>query len=725
MGRILMVSNRLPVKVVKKKGNLNYEQSAGGLATGLNSLDDQFGKMWIGWPGYCPVKDSVKEGIRDNLVSRDMQPVFLTRKEVEEYYEGFSNKTIWPLFHYFTQYVNYNQKYWTAYKKVNQYFAKKVIKYYRPGDYIWVHDYQLMLVPGILRQQLPEALIGYFLHIPYPSYEIYRLLPWREELLKGVLGSDLIGFHTYEYMRHFMSSVYRILGLEQSLGRLVYEGRFVNVDTFPMGIDYEKFANANKVKEIRKEAGMYELRFGSYKLILSVDRLDYSKGILQRLKAFNQLLEHHPLYEGKVSLILVVVPSRSGVYQYQHLKEEVDEMVGYINGRFGALDWVPIHYFYRALTFNSLSALYSIADIALVTPFRDGMNLIAKEFIASKTDGKGVLILSEMAGASIELSEALIINPNNVEEIRNAIEKALNMPEKQQVKRNKLMQKKLKRYNVKRWAGDFMEELVFTGKRSEKMHEKEANEQIREKILREYQNSRKRLFLLDYDGTLVPMKEHHLDEKPGKSLLRFLKNLSGNPKNHVVIISGREKGILDKWFNKIHVDVVAEHGAWLRKDHGKWNMIKPMTQKWKKEILLKLERFVDRTPGSFIEEKEFSLVWHYRKTDNWIADIRIRELINSLLYPVTKLNLQILEGKKVVEIKNAGVNKGDAARKWIEEGNWGFILCMGDDWTDEDMFTMVPENAYSIKIGFDETNAGYTLRSPQAALEFLEHFIED
>ncbi|MEL6844850.1 MAG: trehalose-6-phosphate synthase, partial [Bacteroidota bacterium] len=340
MSRLIIVSNRLPITINRKKGELIYYPSAGGLATGLNSLDQSIERIWIGWPGQ-PVEDPAEqESIRQQFDKDNMVPVFLSAEDVRMYYEGFSNKTIWPHFHYFTQYTDYDEEFWKTYQSVNRRFADAVESLLQEDDMVWVHDYQLMLVPGMLREASPSLSIGFFLHIPFPSYEIFRTLPWREELLSGILGADQIGFHTFGYMRHFLSAVYRINGYEHNFGKLIINNRSVNVDAFPMGIDYNKYAFPPQGDEVSDEVRFIQEYGDRQKLIISIDRLDYSKGIPQRIQAFELFLQRHPQYHGQVSLILVVVPSRSNVDQYQELKVAIDTLVGRINGQYGSFNWV-------------------------------------------------------------------------------------------------------------------------------------------------------------------------------------------------------------------------------------------------------------------------------------------------------------------------------------------------------------------------------------------------
>ena len=372
------------------------------------------------------------------------------------YYHGFCNRTIWPLFHYFPLYTTYSEEYWQAYERVNTAFANIVAGIAKPNDIIWVHDYHLMLLPKLLRERLPRATVGFFLHIPFPSFEVFRLLPWREQIMEGLLGADLIGFHTHDYTGHFLDSAHRLLGYEVAMGQLTVDDRVVRADAFPMGINYDQFSGVASDEKAQAEIKRFRKKTRDCKVILSVDRLDYTKGIPQRLEAFSVFLDNNPKFQRKVIFVLLVVPSRTRVEHYVQLKQQVDGLVGEINGKHGAIGWMPIWYLYRPLPFHSLAALYRLADVALVTPLRDGMNLVAKEYVATKTDGKGVLILSETAGAAQELGEALIINANNQEDIAQALAKALEMPEQEQIERNRIMQKRLRHYNVERWANEFI-----------------------------------------------------------------------------------------------------------------------------------------------------------------------------------------------------------------------------------------------------------------------------
>ncbi len=722
MQKMIIVSNRLPVSISKTGGKIKVKRSVGGLATGLGSFYKDYKGVWIGWPGIASERiRGEKTVIRDLLDKENCAPVFLSQKDVEKYYYGFSNKTLWPLFHYFTQFVIYDDSFWKTYMSVNREFAKAVLKVADKDDIIWVHDYQLMLLPIMLRKKLPDNPIGFFLHIPFPAFEVFRTLPWRKEIIEGLLGADLIGFHTYDYATYFLDSVRRLFGYESTLGRINFKDRIIKVDAFPMGIDYDKFANASKDPAVQKSVKSVRRTVGERKVILSVDRMDYTKGILQRLDAYDKFLDAYPQYKGKVTMILVAVPSRSHVEQYASLKKSVDQKVGAINGKHGMIDWTPIHYLYRSLPFNRLTALYLVADIAPITPLRDGMNLVAKEFVATKTDGKGVLILSEMAGAAKELDGALIVNPNSDDELVEALKTAIEMPVKEQVERNKMMQERLKRYTVTHWAQDFIKVLHEVKEMQRNYLSKKLTEEVEEKIVSHFKNSKERLLLLDYDGTLIPFSSKPSYAKPDKRLIKLLSALS--EVSEVVIVSGRDKDTLERWFGKLDVGLIGEHGVWIKDKGEDWREIMPLENEWKASIRPILEYYVDRTPGSFIEEKPFSLVWHYRNVQKELAVTRVGELKSVLANLAANLGVEMLDGNKVVEFKNIGVNKGRAALHFINKKKWGFMLAAGDDVTDEDLFSVLPDYAYSIKVRRGISVAKYDVESYVQVRNLLEKFV--
>ncbi|MFC1992619.1 bifunctional alpha,alpha-trehalose-phosphate synthase (UDP-forming)/trehalose-phosphatase [Chloroflexota bacterium] len=725
MPKLVIVSNRLPVSVEKKRSGLHYESSVGGLATGLGSFYKSFDCVWIGWPGIDLEKIKGEEDeVEAKLQAEGCYPLFLSEHDVEDFYHGFCNNTIWPLFHYFSQYVVYGKELWQSYVRVNEAFANAVVEVAEEDDIIWVHDYHLMLLPELVRQKLPGATIGFFLHIPFPSFEVFRMLPWRKEILEGLLGADLVGFHTYDYARHFLDSVHNLLGYEAFMGQIITAERAIRTDVFPMGIDYERYHSAAQRRRVQTEASKVRARLGDCKIILSIDRLDYTKGIVERLEAFRIFLERNPGQREKLVLVLVVVPSRTKVEQYAQLKSRVDELVGAINGKYGSISWTPIWYLYRSIPFHSLIALYNMADVGLVTPLRDGMNLIAKEYVATKIDGKGVLVLSETAGAARELGEAIAINVNNQEEIVEALEEALAMPEEEQIERNRSMQKRLQHYNAMRWAEEFVDRLINAKKLQQEMEAKVLTYEAQGRLINDFQKASRRLLLLDYDGTLVPFSGRPAWAKPTDEVIKLLEEFARSPRNEIVLISGRDKTTLEQWFGGLNIGLVAEHGVWAKEKFMEWKIAETLTSDWKEEVRPLLELCVDRTPASFLEEKDFSLAWHYRRANPRLGSLRARELVNDLLNLTANLNLQVLEGSKVVEVKNAGINKGRAALRWVSREKWDFILSIGDDLTDEDVFKVLPYTAWSIKVRFGASAAKFSLGSSSQVRALLEEMLE-
>ncbi len=734
MGKTIIISNRLPVQLQIGNGDIHAVPSVGGLATGMKSVHKGGESLWIGWSGLTDeeIPGELAPKIDKALAEHGSSKVNLSQEEVDGFYFGFSNRTIWPLFHYFMEYSEFKLTSWNTYKAVNRKFADAILEQSGPDDIIWVHDYQLMLVPQMVKAERPDSSIGFFLHIPFPSYEIFRTLPWREEILKGLLGADLIGFHTYDYERHFLSSVRRLLRLEVSFNEIYFDDRVVKVDSFPMGIDYQKFSQAARdhAKMSKKDQSELQRRLNSHKesapdarFFLSIDRLDYTKGIAKRLNAFEYFLNKYPQYKEKVRLIILAVPSRSNVPQYQLLKKEVDELVGRINGEFSTVSWTPIWYFYRSMPFENLIDLYTSSDIAWLTPIRDGMNLVAKEYIATRTDQTGVLILSEMAGSAYEMNEALLINPNNFEQIADALYKAINMPEEEQKSRNKILQKRLARYNVEKWANDFMQALTDQREKDPAYVTRRLSVDLMNTILRDYRAAKKRLLFLDYDGTLTGFHNDPQKAGPDEALIEMLDKLKSLENTDTFIISGRDKDTFTRWFVPRKYNMIVEHGVWISRGGEAFKQLENVKKDWMEKIRPVLESFVDRTPGSFIEEKNYSLAWHYRQTDPDFGQKRATELDTVLRSLIANDDLSILNGNKVMEIKSSNVNKGRAAMRIFAEDDYDFVFAIGDDWTDEFMFQELPDQAVTVKVGRQKTQAKYYIDSIKNVRELLSRFI--
>ena len=720
MGKTIIVSNRLPLKVQRTDAGFLLEPREGGLAIGLDPLYRSGDYLWVGWPGFAPENDAEQQAITALLQAESMTPVFLSDTEVSTYYEGFSNGTLWPTFHYFAQYSAFDYEQWAAYVAVNEKFCAAVLAVADPDDRIWVHDYQLLLLPQQLREARPHATIGFFLHTPFPSYELLRVLPCRKELLLGLLGADLIGFQTLGYMRHFLSSVSQLLGLPTHNSQIETPSRTIWAEAFPMGIDYGRCVEAAGATSTQAFAHTYREALREARVILSLDRLDYTNGIAERLNAFEKLLQRYPQWQGQVSLVMVVVPSREQVELYRKLKEEIDELVGRINAQYRTINWRPVHYFYRSLPFEEVAAWYSLADIGLVTPIRDGMNLVAKEYVASRTDQRGVLILSERAGAARELADALLINPTDTSELADALHEALQMPETEQHRRMAAMQALVKQYDAFAWSRRFLAQLAEVKTKQLALATTPLEPETAQTLVEAYRQARQRLLLLDYDGTLVPFRAHPERAQPNAELLALLSELSESPDTQVALVSGRDKHTLTEWFGHLPLGLIAEEGAWLRPPHQEWMLFHELRADWKQELRPVLDLYVVRASGSFIEEKEFSLVWHFRRVDPDLGRRRARELVSHLLFLAANSDLQVLEGDKMVEIRNAGIHKGAAAVRWLSLYQPDFVLALGDDRTDEDMFRVLPPEAFTVKVGESaRSQARYHVASINDALTLL------
>ncbi len=717
--KTLIISNRLPVKITEQNGEYILRPSEGGLATGLGSVYKNGNNVWIGWPGI-EIPQERQDEVRSKLAALNLIPVFLTAEEINLYYEGFSNEVLWPIFHYLATYANFEQSYWDFYKQVNNKFRDVALKHIEDGDTVWIHDYQLLLLPCLIRTKTPSVTIGFFQHIPFPSFEIFRLIPWRDEIIKGMLGADLLGFHTFDDVRHFLSASSRLSSSKLSDNVILHKNRQVVVEAFPMGIDSDKFERLTQHAKVARHSSAFKESQQNLKIILTIDRLDYSKGIIQRLQALELLLQYHPEYIEKVALYMIVVPSRDTVPQYKELRDNIDMLVGNINSRYRTLNWVPIHYFYRSFSVEFLSALYSTADICLVTPMRDGMNLVSKEYVASRTNNDGVLILSEMAGASKELNDALIVNPNNLGDMMRAIVQAINMPMEEQRTRMESMRHIVKKFNIHLWVKNFMDKLQEVKELQQSLLTKYTVQRVKDQIVLDYKNSSDRYIFLDYDGTLVGFQGDIDKASPDSELYEILGKLTADPKNRVIIISGRRYQTLEQWFGHLQLDMIAEHGAWQKQLDEEWKPLPLLTDKWKQEVKTVLDTYTDRTPGSFVEEKSYSLVWHYRKVEKGLGELRANEIINHLRIFIADKGLQMMDGNKVIEFKNIEVNKGKAAQNWLYNNNPDFIIALGDDHTDEDIFKALPAEAYTIKVGSNISAARYYLKDYKQVRSLLK-----
>ena len=710
--RLIIVSNRLPITVREEGSKLEYLPSSGGLATGLRSIRGDVA-AWVGWPGSVSKANQrvVSEGLP---LTHGCIPVLLPDRLAERYYDGYSNRTLWPLLHSFQSVAKFAAVEWEAYVEANEKFLHALAGVIQPGDKVWVHDYQLMLLPALLRERYPELSIGFFLHVPFPPFDVFRLLPQHRVLMESLLAADLIGFHTRDYEQSFLNGVHRTFGIEDRLGSLLVGERAVQTTVHPMGVDFEQFSASSESLEGHADDHDLKRVFAGTNVVFSVSRLDYTKGILQSLASFELLLERGPEHVRKTTFLLVVVPSREKVDRYASLKREIDEAVGRINARFGSIDWTPIRYLYRHLSFEELVLLYKNSEVALVTPLRDGLNLIAKEYVAARNDERGVLILSEMAGAAKELLEALIVNPNSKEEVTEAMSRALAMSEAEQRSRMAALRDRLIASPVHEWGREFVGKLdAAVEERVLLSRDPLSGEKVRE-IVASAASARRRLFVLDYDGTLMPFTDRPSETAPDERLLELLGKLARDPKNEVVILSGRGRKDLDRFVGGKGVSLVAEHGGWVKWAEGKdWVRclrIRDMT--WKVAVQDVIKSLASKVPGSSVEEKEFSLVWHYRRSDRESADAAAKDLVFHLLSVVGDHPVRIVPGSRSIEVRCAEIGKGAFIREELDLSEPDFVLIAGDDVTDEDMFRAAPQSCVTIKVGRGVTAATTRVRDP-------------
>ncbi len=710
--------------LVQEGAEWKTKRTEGGLATAMDPILKRAGGVWIGWPGTKG--DTPPEALE--LLRREQSciAVDLPADIQEKFYEGYSNQALWPLFHSFSSRLHFDGPSWDAYIEANRRFCSAVVEEFQPGDRIWVHDYHLMLLPGMLREKLPDAAIGFFLHTPFPSSDLFAILPRGEELLMGLIGADLIAFHTYLYLQHFRMSLRRQLGMESAVNQLKVPGRETRLEALPIGIAPQDFLGFFDRPETVEQLEKLRARYSGRKVIVAVDRLDYTKGIPERLETFRHLLRMDPELIGKVTLLQVAVPSRENIGSYQTLRSRVHEAISEINGEFGTPDWVPVVYIHRGISKPELVAIYKYADVAWVSPLRDGMNLVAKEYVACKPDGNGVLVLSSFTGAAAEMAEALLINPFDEERTAWTIAGALDMPDKEKRDRMLALHERVIRNDVFAWGDRFLGALDESVKARQEHAPGTPPPLPVDKVVTAYRTASKRLLLFDYDGTLVPLGARPADAVPPDDLLRLLEELAKDRANCVFVLSGRRTADLDGWLGKVpRLGLATEHGArWRKPGNDEWEG-RSEDAGWKDSVRPILQHFVDRTPGSFVEEKEFALVWHYRQIEAEFGEWLATELVAMLEGMLAETELRATRGHKIVEVKPMWANKGAFVHELLAQyANADFIVAIGDDQTDEDLFGRLPANSWSAHVGGGPSRAAYSVSDTRRVRELLGRLVQ-
>ncbi|MCE2392022.1 MAG: bifunctional alpha,alpha-trehalose-phosphate synthase (UDP-forming)/trehalose-phosphatase [Proteobacteria bacterium] len=709
---ILVIANRLPVTLSRSSRGLERRHSTGGLVSALDPLLTHRGGTWVGWPGT-----KLREG--EQLARPDdpypMVPVELSASEVNRYYHGFSNATLWPLFHSLPDRARFDRHCWDSYETVNRRFAEVAAEWSDGAELVWVHDYQLLRTPLHLRRIRPDARIAYFLHIPFPPYDLFRLLPWDRELLRGLLAADLVGFHVRGYAQNFLECVERLLAqrVDRDSGLIEHGERTVQVEAFPIGIDfrqYEQRAMAVQQREPRRE-----------KVVLGVDRLDYTKGISQRLRAFERLLEMHPEHREKVVLLQLAVPSRDQVSEYQQLKREIDELVGRINGRFATSGWSPIQYLYRSLPPERLSQLYRDSDVALITPLRDGMNLVAKEFVASQVDDPGVLVLSRLAGAAETMREAILVNPFDIDGTAGAVHRALTMDEAERRSRIVALRRRERRNSVDLWANSFLAGARAAGGKLAPPADSEFDAWVGE-FLRGYHLA----LFLDYDGTLARIADHPSAADLSPGMRDALVRCASRDDTDVGIVSGRSLDDVSKMVGLEPILYAGNHGLeiegpgirrFTHEDLGHY-----------RQRLQELARDLEETciPGAWVEEKGASLTFHYREADE-TQHVRLAEEAQR---KIRAAGFQSRQALCAVEARPPiGWDKGHAVLHILRTRYgpaWSASVrpvYAGDDETDEDVFRVLSGLGRTFRVGSADvpTTADRQLADVDAVLAMLQY----
>ena len=722
--RLIVASARLPVTLAHRGETWRATRSTGGLVTALKSVAERRPFLWLGWPG-AHVPETERASVSKELSKHGSIPVFIGKSDIDGFYERLSNRVLWPLFHNLLDRSHYDLSGWKSYQKVNELFAEAIVATARPGDVVWVHDYQLALVPELLRRAGLRAPVGFFLHIPFPSAETYRTLPVRKEILRGILGADLVAFHSYEYVSHFGSACLRVLGAEIEPEAVRLASRRVQLRVLPIGIDPTEVRQMLDSEEAQQQLDNLRTAYPGMRIVVGVDRLDYTKGIPEKLLAFEELLRQHSRWRGKVVLIQVAAPSRTGVSEYQALKRQVDELVGRINGRYGTASYTPVIYINQSLSREKLTGLYRGADVALVTPVRDGMNLVALEYVAARSDLGGTLILSEFAGAAHCLPGAKLVNPYSVPEVAQVLAEVLKDPTPSR-SGFEHMQRFVNENTSMRWANRFLDCLEQTG--SDGQSESRMLDVKVSPIHDRVQSARSPLLLLDYDGTLRPFVVDPATAAPSRRIAEVLQSLSRVAR--VYVVSGRSQQVLEQWLGMLGVGLVCEHGLGMREPGGKWELrAKVSITKLRRTVDPLLEDFVARTPGSTIEYKNAGIAWHYRGADPEYGGFHANELLLLLEGLLKRRPFGVLRGNRVVEIRHERVSKGRAALDILGRNpSADFLLCAGDDRTDEEMMEALPDawqdQAVTVWVGNRNARARYWVESSEDLLEQLAYLAQ-
>ncbi len=679
--RLFVAAARLPVALTQRHDGWTVEPSPGGLVTALRLVADRRGFTWIGWPGAA-VPDSERESVRAVLQEGGHVPVFIPPHHIDGFHRVYSSQTLWPLLHDRIDRVRLQVDGWRAYQAVNEQFADVIARSLQPGDIVWIHDYQLMLVPAMLRDRGIDNPIGFFLHVPFPAAETFRYLPQREQILQGILASDVVAFQSHEYASHFREASTRLVGARMHGAKLRFGARQVDVAALPIGIDAQEMRQMAESRDARQEQASLQTTYAGRHIVLGVDRFDYTKGLVEKLQAFELLLERYPRWRQRAVLVQVAAPSRMGVDEYQQLKREVDELVGRINGRYGTSSFTPVVYVHQSISRERLTGLFRAADIALVTPVRDGFNLVALEYIAARADRGGTLILSEFTGAANCLPGARLVNPYHAEQVAETLAECLEHPTAM-TDSFRHMLRFVEENTATAWADAFIDRLercvAARGPVIESLDLRGAGESER------LRRARVPLVLLGDGAIMTQGVEARIDPRALDTLRRL------GERALVYVLSGRSSTTLQEWFGDTRVGLVSEHGLSARAPGGTWETWERRDQSALRGLVDELLReFTWRTPNSAVEYRSAAVVWHYRSALPEFASLQARQLAAMLDERLRGKPYAVHRGRRSVEVRHESLTKGQAASRLMArhtECDW--VFCAGDDLTEQSLIDAV------------------------------------
>lgn len=721
--KIFFISNRLPFSVKAKTGTL--QRGSGGLVTALLGVHLEEPFCWLGFETDHDLAAQLREKASQVRSNMQLEPVVLERRLYDSYYDKFCNDVLWPLFHYEGQHVLFRREDWHSYVEANRRMAEAILKLAGPEDTVWIHDFHFMMLPEMLKKSNPSLKVGFFLHTPFPSSEIFRQLPVRNEILQAMTNCDLVGFHEHAYLRHFTVALKAQLGIDSTFFKADLGDHVLRFGVYPISIDGEEMRTKAFSKPVSDQLARYRSQIQSEFLALGVDRLDYSKGIELKLKGFRRLLQKYPDLRGRVNLLQVAVPTRTKVPAYIRLKKEIDQLIGTINGEFGQPGYVPVHYIFNSVGENELLALYRRADCALITSKRDGMNLVAMEYaVCQSPKTPGTIVLSEFVGAASLLGESIFINPWDEDSVADALYSAFHMPHEEKKERLRGLQEMLSKYSATRWAQSFITDLEGRALAAEPQRPTvslEENEKNYPEIFARLSTAEKCCLVVDYDGTLVALQKRPELAVADKDHVKFLYDLQKY--FDIYIVSGRNQEFLDQQFPKAPFHLVAEHGAYFKEPGARWkSRVGSDISSWYGEVKRVMKAYTDKVPLSFVESKKAALVWHYRQSPVDFAEYQARKLDDELQSGLANQPVEVTIGSKIVEARAIECNKGAFVR-WLRERSPEntLFICIGDDRTDEDMFRVLERDAITVKVGPQVTHAQFRLAGQERVITFMQY----